>query len=255
MPDARPTLCRFVRRTRKGSQRPPVFEATDGANYVIKLDQDAPDFPAAELVAAELARSFGVPIPAFAVIDCPEELLEAMTASGDAELTGFAESFRRCGGCCFGSRYLPEPVMTWRKTLRAQVAGVDEVLARVLVFDGFIENMDRAAEHNPNLLVSRGELFAIDHGQGLPAVHGVGGGLPYPFDGHIAWDVVERNADLLAEPIEDLRRLPDDAIDAAVAVVPASWWADEARPAATRRSLRERRDRLPSILGRLMERI
>lgn len=247
-------LGRFVRRTERGAQRPPVFETADGVEYVIKLDQDAPDFPAAELVAAELAVSFEVPVPEFAVIDCPAELLVAMTASGDDEFIGFSESFRRCGACCFGSRYLPEPVATWRRTLRGQVAGVDQTLARVLVFDGFIENLDRSAELNPNLLVSRGELFAIDHGQALASVHGVES-MPYNFDGHIAWEVVERNLELLGEPIEDLRNLPDAAIEAAVAAVPGPWWSDQGRPDLVVRSLLKRRNELPGILRGLMERL
>lgn len=101
---ARPALRRFVRRTTEGMQRPPIFEADDSFEYVLKLDTADRDFPAAELVAAGLARAFGVPVAPFAVLAAPELLIRSFLATGDPDLVEFGESFKRTGSTCFGSR-------------------------------------------------------------------------------------------------------------------------------------------------------
>ena len=59
----RPQLRRFIERTKEGMQRPSIFEASDGHDYVLKLDTDDRDFPAVEMVAAGLARALNVPLP------------------------------------------------------------------------------------------------------------------------------------------------------------------------------------------------
>lgn len=151
MPEpAQPSLRRFVCRTLEGMQRPPVFEADDGHGYVLKLDTADRDFPAAELVAAGLATAFAMPLPAYRVLQAPEVLIQAYIATGDPDHVEFAESFRRRGGTCFGSRYLSGVTVKWERRLRGKVEEADRVLARLLVFDAFIENGDRSSESNPN---------------------------------------------------------------------------------------------------------
>jgi hypothetical protein len=237
-------------------QRPPIFEPLDGHLYVLKLDQDARDFPAAELLGACLAEALELPTPPFAILDAPAALCDGMRASGDPDLGGFVESFERRGGCCFGSRYLPGVVVKWRPELRSAVPGADAVLARILAFDGFIENMDRSAAHNPNLLVSNGQLFAIDHGQALPSVHGAASsGPPFPYDSHIAWTTVENWPQLLRVPSQAVQRLSDDGIDSALDAVPSAWWTAAGRLAAVRAALRHQRDAVPDTLNQLMERL
>lgn len=250
-----PALRRFVRRTNEGMQRPPVFEAADGFEYVLKLDVADPDFPAAELVAAGLASACGVLLPVYRVLGVPAALIGALLASGDTDLVEFAQSFQRLGGTCFGSRYLGGVTVKWEARLRRRVEEADRVLAHLLVFDAFIENGDRTSATNPNLLVSNGRLYAIDHGQALPSVQGVTGKtLPYPFDSHLGWPVVQERPALLEEPIARLRELGDPVIDAAVEAVPAAWWTAPGRPEAVRIALRRRRDELPGRLETLLER-
>lgn len=237
-------------------QRPPIFEADDGFEYVLKLDTADADFPAAELVGAGLAMMFNVPLPTFAVLTAPDALTGAFLATGDADHVEFAESFQRRGGCCFGSRYLPGMTVKWEARLRRKVEDADRLLARLLVFDAFIENGDRSAASNPNLLVSNGRLFAIDHGQSLPSVQGITGkSLLFPFDSHLGWTTVVEQPRLLDVPIAALRRLSDAAIDGAVDAVPAAWWTAQGRADAVRVALRQRRDDLPGTLDRLSERL
>ncbi len=57
-------------------QRPPIFEASDDNEYVLKLDTADPSFAVAEVVAAVLAGALDVPIPDFALLDVPDVLTE-----------------------------------------------------------------------------------------------------------------------------------------------------------------------------------
>ncbi|MEZ4320536.1 MAG: HipA family kinase [Myxococcota bacterium] len=251
----RPTLVRFIERTTEGMQRPPIFEASDGHRYVLKLDTADADFPIAELVAAELAVALDVRLPAFEILDAPEPLVEAFIASGDRDHREFAESFRRRGHSCFGSRFLDGIVVKWAERQRAIVGGAAEFLVNLLVFDGFVENGDRTSATNPNLLVANGTLFAIDHGQALPCVAGLRSRLPFPFDSHLGWTTLVEDLSLLDEPLARLRGLADTRIDAAVARVPKEWWGAPERPDMARAALRERRDALPAILEGVRERL
>jgi hypothetical protein len=252
----RPALGRFVRRAVEGMQRPPIFEADDGSMYVLKLDTLDRDFPAAELVGAMLARAFGVPQPPFGVMRAPEKLVELLESTEDPELSEFAASFKRLGHTCFGSRYLEGVTQKWRATLRAVVPHSERLLAHLLVFDAFIENGDRTSGTNPNLLVSNGRLYAIDHGQALPSVQGVRGKhLPYAFDSHVAWDVIREQPALLDAPVAALRRLSDADIAEAVGAVPSAWWTEPGRDAAVVADLCARRDALPAIVVALKDRL
>jgi hypothetical protein len=127
---------------------------------------------------------------------------------------------------------------------------------RVLVLDAFIENPDRSSASNPNLLVASSALYAIDHGQALPAAQGITGKrLPYAFDSHLAWDVVRERPQLLDPEIDALDALPDEAIRDAVEAVPAAWWTDPARAEAVVRDLIARRGTLPDTLRQIQERL
>lgn len=237
-------------------QRPPIFEADDGYLYVLKLDTLDRDFPAAELVGAHLADALDVPQAPFAVLGVPPVLSSALAETGDPDLVEFAASFERLGLRCFGSRYLPGAVRKWTPALRSEVTDCDALLVRLLVLDAFIENGDRSSAANPNLLVSNGRLYAIDHGQALPAVQGITGKrLPYAFDSHLAWSVLQERPHLLEQPTADLRALSDGAIRAAVATVPAAWWTDSGRIPTVIADLCSRRDVLPATLDQLRERL
>jgi hypothetical protein len=256
MTQSPPNLIRFVRRTAEGVQRPPIFEADDGHEYVLKLDTADADFPAAELVAANLALSLGVSLPAFRVLTASDVLIDLLQGTGDPDLAEFCESFKRGAGTAFGSRYLSGAPVKWHDRMRRTVDGADATLCRLLVFDAYIENGDRTSATNPNLLVSNGRLYAIDHGQSLPSVQGIGGkSFPYAFDSHLSWPIAQESANLLEDPIISVETLPDSAIDAAVSAVPASWWTAAGRADAVRNALRRRRDQLPATIRQLMERL
>jgi hypothetical protein len=245
-----PRLQRYVRRTVEGMHLPPVFEADDGHEYVLKLDTLDSDFPVAEIVAAVLADALCIPLPHWGLLQAPDVLTEALQTSGVPFLVEFGMSFARREGRCFGSRWLDGALERWNPRMRGRWPEADVVLARLWVFDAFIENLDRSSVDNPNLMVSNGCLFAIDHGQALPSVQGVTGKFRhFPHDSHLAWATVRERPELVSEPLHDLATLPDAAIDDAVGAVPAAWWPSPDRPDKVRHDLRTRRDALPARLA------
>lgn len=187
------------------------------------------------------------------MLEAPAPLIAVARATGDKDHVAFADSWERLGGLAFGSRYLPGVVEKWRMNRRTSIAGLDRALVRVLVFDAFIEHMDRSAAHNPNLLVANGVLYAIDHGQGFPSVHGSRSGFAYNYNSHIAWPVLVERRDLLEEALAPLMALRTDAIDAAIAAVPPLWWPTPTAAQATRAALVARLDVVPRELRDRME--
>lgn len=237
------TMLHAARRATRGVHRPPVVRASDDHDYVLKLGNRDPDFPACELVAAMLATPFAVEIPPFALIEVPERLRALLALQG----TTWADlASPQRGGVCFGTRWIDGAT-----PLTASLAGQVEDRGsfwRLFAFDVYIENGDRQP-NNPNVLMEGRRVVAIDHGQALPCVQGLGDVGPYAHESHVLWPIVAADRAGLA-PVG--HRLPSDAdIDDAVACVPLGWWADSARPALVRSALRARRQRTRDILDKL----
>ncbi|MBK7755208.1 MAG: hypothetical protein IPI35_02085 [Deltaproteobacteria bacterium] len=168
MTSPRIKLLRVERRMVEGAHRPPLVLASDGHRYVLKLGSQDPDFPVSELIAAGLGSRLGVPMPAYAVLEAEPGLLNLLEALGDDDALELLGALKTSGGACFGSRLLPNPLTRWTPGLHRALKLDDGVLAKILAFDALIENGDRRNAHNPNMLVSNGAIWAIDHGQSLP---------------------------------------------------------------------------------------
>jgi hypothetical protein len=115
------------------------------------------------------------------------------------------------------------------------VGGLDPALmARVVAFDAFAQNMDRTAK-NPNMLWCTDKLWLIDHGAALYWQHdwdGGLGGVSSPF-ALIARHVLLPRAGSITGQAAWLRAgLGDEAIAAAVAAVPDEWVDRAARARA-----------------------
>ena len=229
----------------EGAHRPPLILASDGHRYVLKLGSQDPDFPACELIAAGLAGPLGVPIPPYTVLEAEPSLLSFFEDLGGDDARELLVSLRASGGACFGTRLLPGKLTRWTPALHRALKLDDVVLAKILVFDALIENGDRRNAHNPNLLVSHGALWAIDHGQSLPVAQGC----PptkhrYPYAEHITWTILGESLTALMSTIPRLKALTDEDIEAAVTAVPAEWWAEPRRPTQVIESLCARRHRV-----------
>jgi hypothetical protein len=229
----RPILTRYLRRMAGGVHRPPLFQASDGRRYVLKLPNEEPAFPVAELVCAELARTMGVAMPFHELLVVPPGLPDALQmGDADAEQVGFALSE---GQVCFGVEFESDARL-WQVTDEKDVS-----LVALFLFDLLIENMDRTPE-NPNLLNTQRGFLAIDHGQALPAVLGLPSfpSCPFPSERHLAFDLVEDSPFLLAHGQKWWSLLTSEVVGEAVDRVPQEWWVSSSCASFVQKCILER---------------
>lgn len=137
---------------------PAIVEADDDGMYVIKFRGagQGPKALIAELLAGEVARAAGLPVPEIVLIELDPDLART---EPDAEIQGL---IRASGGLNVALDYLPGAV-----TFDPVVFQPDAALASTIVwFDAFITNVDRTAR-NTNMLVWHRRLHLIDHGAAL----------------------------------------------------------------------------------------
>ena len=220
---------RYVTPLREGGSLPAIVEADDDGLYVLKFRGagQGPRALIAELVAGELARACGLPVPeiVFALLDAdlartePDpEIQDLIRASADLAQGG--------AGLNLALDYLPGSV-TFDPLAFVPDA---ELASRIVWFDAFTSNIDRTAR-NTNMLVWHGKLWLIDHGAAL-------------YFHHASSDFLERATAPFA-PIKDHVMLPFasrlDEADAAmtaqlapavvagvVSLIPDAWLDDEA---------------------------
>jgi hypothetical protein len=152
------TATRYVTPLREGGSLPAVVEADDDGLYVLKFRGagQGPKALVAELIAGEIARAAGLPVPDIVLIELDAELART---EPDAEIQ---DLIRASVGLNVALDYLPGAV-----AFDPLVQPVDTDLAAAIVwFDAFVTNPDRTAR-NTNLLVWHRRLWLIDHGAAL----------------------------------------------------------------------------------------
>ena len=149
---------RVLARLRDGSSSPVVVE-TPGGRFVAKLRGAAqgPSSLVAEVIVAELAERLGLPVPERALIE-----LEQPIRSEDRN-DELRDLLAASVGQNLGFRWLEGA-----RVLDAQQAAQleDDFAVRVLWLDALVMNPDRTPS-NPNILVSKGQPWLIDHGAAL----------------------------------------------------------------------------------------
>ncbi len=158
------TATRYVTPLREGGSLPGLVEADDDGLYVLKFRGAGQGVKAlvAELVAGELARAYGLPVPELVLAEVDAALAPA---EPDQEVQ---DLLRSSVGTNMAMDFLPgaltfNPAARWAP---------DPALAAAIVwFDALVENVDRMAP-NPNLLVWHDALWCIDHGATLYRQHG-----------------------------------------------------------------------------------
>jgi hypothetical protein len=207
------TATRYVTPLREGGSLPAIVEADDDGLYVCKFRGagQGPRALAAEVVAGELARGLGLPVPELVLVELDAELARA---EPDPEIQ---DLIRASAGMNLGVDFLPGAL-----PYSPAVPPDPELAADVVWLDALVENVDRTPR-NPNLLRWHGRLWLIDHGASLFVHHGTGDPLalarrPFPAIGeHVllgaAGSVLEADARLAGRA---------DAA-AAAALVPAAW--------------------------------
>ena len=198
------TAIRYVTPLREGGSLPGLMEADDLGTYVVKFHGAGQGRKAlvAEVVAGELARGLGLPVPDLVTV----QLDPALGASEpDQEVQ---ELLRASPGLNLGMDFLPGAL-----DLDPAAFTVDPRLAgRVLWFDALVGNVDRSWR-NANLLFWHGGPYLIDHGATLTFHHAWSGAAawatrPYAAADHV---LLPADPDLDAADAELAPRLTDDA--------------------------------------------
>jgi hypothetical protein len=153
---------RYVTALREGGSMPAIVEADDEGMYVLKFRGagQGPKALIAELVAGELARAAGLPVPEIVFMELDADLART---EPDPEIQ---ELIRRSAGLNIALDYLPGSVM-----FDPVVEKPDADLAAAIVwFDALVTNVDRTAR-NTNMLMWHRQLWLIDHGAALYFQH------------------------------------------------------------------------------------
>jgi hypothetical protein len=154
---------RYVTPLREGGSLPGLVEADDEGLYVLKFRGagQGPKALVAELVAGELGRALGLPVPELVFLHVDPMLGRA---EPDAEVQDLLLASR---GRNLGMDFLPG-ALGYNPAAAPLADG--RLAADVVWFDALVTNVDRTPR-NPNLLVWHGKLWLIDHGAALYIQH------------------------------------------------------------------------------------
>lgn len=224
------TANRYVTPLREGGSLPAIVEADDFGTYVLKFLGAGQGRKAlvAELVAGEIGRHLGLPVPEIVLVRLDPDLGRS---EPDPEIQ---DLLKASVGLNLALDYLPgslgfDPLVE---------PPSEDLASRIVWFDALVTNVDRTPR-NTNLLVWHGRLWLIDHGASLyfhhnwPAREPSGKGTalegtslrPFaaardhvllPFAGAI------READAALAPL-----LTPDVLRDIVGLIPDAWILDE----------------------------
>jgi hypothetical protein len=222
---------RYLTPLREGGSVPAIVEADDDGTYVAKFHGAAqgPRALVAELIAGEIGRLLGLPVPRLVLIELDVRLARS---EPDEEIQ---ELLRNSAGLNIALDYLPG-ALNWEPALTPPPD--PELAAAVVWFDAFITNVDRTPK-NPNMLRWHRDLYLIDHGAALYFHH--------DWPDHLArsrspFAMIHNHAllpfagDLRAADATLAPRITEAALREIVAQVPDAWLTGEPTPEATRQS-------------------
>jgi hypothetical protein len=220
---------RYVEPLREGGSLPAVVEADDDGTYVLKFRGagQGPKALVAELVAGEIGRALGLPVPEIVLMELDPALARS---EPDSEIQALLHA---SAGLNLAIDFLPgslgyDPLAPPRP---------EPALASAVVwFDAYVTNVDRTPR-NPNILVWHRRLYLIDHGAALYFHHRATDYLPRSHDPFalVKDHVLLRHASQLTAVDGELRpRLGVELLREILAAVPDEWLEGEAaerRPA------------------------
>jgi hypothetical protein len=218
------TAINYVTPLREGGSLPAIVEGDDDGTYVLKFRGAGQGAKAlvAELVAGEVGRTLGLPIPEIVFAELDPRMART---EPDPEIQ---DLLRQSEGLNLALDFLPGSI-SFDPLVDRSLAGQARLASSVVWFDALVTNVDRTPR-NTNLLVWHGALWLIDHGAALYFHHN--------------WDThtLERSTAPFA-PIKDhvllrwaseLRAVDDElaamltpaAIERVVELIPESWLGD-----------------------------
>jgi hypothetical protein len=218
------TITRYVTPLREGGSLPALVEADDDGLYVLKFRAAGHGVLAltAELLAGEIGRALGLPIPELVFARLDRELART---EPDPEIHALIHD---SAGLNVALDYLPgsvnfDPVV---HSLPPELA------SRVVWFDAFVSNVDRTPR-NTNMLMWHRAPWLIDHGSSLYFHHSPGWANdaarardPFaPIKSHVLLHLASR----MQQEDEHLASLlTPDVIGDIVALVPDDWLGADA---------------------------
>lgn len=154
---------RYVTPFREGGSLPGLVEADDDGLYVVKFRGAAqgPRALVAEIIAGELGRALGLPVPEIVLVEIDPALADLEPDPWVRELLVASP------GLNVGLDFLPGS-LTYSAT--ADTVPDPAFAADVVWFDSLVTNTDRSPR-NPNILTWHRHLYLIDHGAALYIHH------------------------------------------------------------------------------------
>jgi len=221
---------RYVTPLREGGSLPGLVEGDDDGTWVVKFRGAGQGTGAlvSEIVAGEIARRIGLPVPELVLVRVAPELGHA---EPDPEIK---ELIAASPGLNVGMDFLPGAL----PFAPAPEGELDpDLAAEIVFFDALVTNIDRTPR-NPNLLSWHGRTWLIDHGASFYRQHGSAplaetAAAPTPvLRDHVLLPV----AGSLAEAGERLAGRVAEAIEPALGLVPDEWLGED--PAVRREDFR-----------------
>ena len=227
---------RYVTPLREGGSLPGLVEADDDGLYVVKFRGAAqgPRALVAEVIAGELGRAIGLPMPDLVLV----EMDPGLTAEDPDPDPWVQELLEQSPGLNLGVDFLPGS-LTYSPAADALPDAA--FAADVVWFDSFVTNTDRSPR-NPNILAWHRRLYLIDHGAALyvhhtwrdPDEHAA---RPLPT---ILDHVLLPRAGSISDAHERMEpRVTREVVDAVIESVPETWLAADGPaggPSAQRRA-------------------
>lgn len=218
------TVTRYVTPLREGGSLPALVEADDEGLYVLKFRAAGHGVLAlvAELVAGELARVIGLPVPEIVLASLDADLART---EPDPEIHALMHD---SAGLNLALDFLPGSINF--DPLVHQMA--PDLASRIVWFDSFVSNVDRTAR-NTNMLLWHRAPWLIDHGSSLYFHHSEGwaqdAARPRAAFPAIRDHVLLQAASLIRDQDAALAAaLTPETIDRTLALVPAEWNVDMA---------------------------
>jgi hypothetical protein len=210
-------VTRYVTPLREGGSLPAIVEADDDGVYVLKFRGagQGPKALIAELVAGEIGRAVGLPVPEIVFVQLDAGLART---EPDPEIQ---DLIRSSAGLNVALDYLPGSVAF------DPVAGKPDpqLASEVVWFDAYLTNVDRTAR-NTNMLMWHRKLQLIDHGAALYIHHSWENYLERSREAfpRIQDHVLLPFADALNEAsAKMLRLITPELIRGIVALIPDTW--------------------------------
>ncbi|MDZ7726979.1 MAG: HipA family kinase [Dehalococcoidia bacterium] len=209
---------RYVTPLREGGSLPAIVEADDDGLYGVKFRSagQGPKALIAELLAGELGRAVGLPIPELVFVDLDAELGRN---EPDPEIQ---QLVMEGAGLNLGMDYLPGALGFDPVTLDAFSR---ELAAKTVWFDAFVTNVDRTPR-NPNILLWHREPWLIDHGASFYFHHSWDGYLSKaesPFAAVVDHVLLRRAGSIRTADRAMRPKLTEDLFERVVTMLPDEW--------------------------------